>query len=223
MKVKCKKCGYILEHKKHSVCPECFEILELEDEDYEVLDETEIKEPIKKAESPIKRDTKSVTNIIQLVFWLVIIVFILLALAFTAVKSSQKSGHKEILSTVCNSYETGEIEKYLELLLDEYIDYEVTLIGEDAFKEKVKAYFSAYNSDEETEVTYEVVSKKEYSSSQITEKIDELPYALDRDEVNKIEELEVLFEFSDSKEKYRKTLILAEINDKWYLLNADYK
>ena len=97
------------------------------------------------------------------------------------------------------------------------------------FNKYITKKFSGYVNDSKLElgddykVEHEIVTKDEYNSDEVIKILKELPYAIAEIDVDKIENVEILFEFSNDtkKLKYRKNLILAEINDKWYILNAD--
>lgn len=229
MKIKCKKCGAIVEEKKNTVCPECFEILELCDEDYEEIIEDENEENKLKLTKPEPKPEK-VGTLIGKLFWIVILIFVALSVAFTIVNSTKDSGYKKLLNTVSNTYETGIVDEYIKLLPKEYIDCKtVELGGKEEFNKYITKKFSGYVNDSKLElgddykVEHEIVTTDEYNSDEVIKILKELPYAIAEIDVDKIENVEILFEFSnDTKRlKYRKNLILAEIKDKWYILNAD--
>lgn len=228
MKIKCKKCGAVVDSDENSICPKCFEVLNDEEYDFEVIEDEESDEDEVEENQSLEDDSKNqIKSIVSKMFWIVLIVFIIIAVAFTIVQSSGNSGYKNLLNTIANTYEAGKTDDYISVLPDEYIDYKVEKFGSlDEYKNYLSKQLNTSVLDysnrvgEDYKVSFSIVSSAKYNSDDIKAQLNLLPYKLI--EVDEIQDVEVMFEFKGNKTlKYRKNLLIGRIKDKWYLLNAD--
>lgn len=226
MKIRCNNCGKVFLGDVNSTCPKCFAILSGED-DFEVLEDEQIRvaadgEP--KEEITLTEDAKSQTKrILECVFWLVFCFAVILSVVFTSVNlSNGGSGDMNALNSFVSAYKTGEVSDYLEILPEEYLDYKGDDFSEKLQKklnEQIASYSSGVGKDYKVE--YKVVSKSDYTKDDITMQKNLLPYKIER-EVKNMKSAQILLTFKGEKSfSYRKTLLLGQIENKWYLLNAD--
>ena len=231
MKVRCCNCQKVFNGGINSTCPKCFEILKSED-DFEILEDEQnliTEQPKPQNEITLSEDAKNQTKrILECVFWITFCLFIIISAVFTAVNFSGNDGAKNVVEKYAKVYESQNIDDLIEILPQEYIDYKTDKIKGDAdfktkLQQKLDEQIANYASGvgENYRVEFKINSQSEYTKDEISTQKNLLPYKIER-EIKKMKNAEITISFKGNKTLiYKKTLLLAEIENKWYLLNAD--